>query len=96
MTAAQECIWGISISLSEGQTGLQTTYSNFATEARLVKPDFTPKSVVMDGRAATRNAWLTLFPCINIMLLIWCAKSRLVYQKSQRIMGRNPKNALGC
>ncbi len=68
MTAAQECVWGISISLSEAQTGLQTAYGNFATEARLLRPDFEPKSVVIDGWAATRNAWQTLFPSITLIL----------------------------
>ena len=68
MTAAQECVWGISISLSEAQTGLQKAYGNFATEARLLKPDFAPQSVVIDGWAATRNAWQTLFPDITLIL----------------------------
>jgi hypothetical protein len=68
MTAAKECVWGIAISLSEGKEGLQTAYGNFATEARLMKPDFAPKSVVIDGWAATRNAWSTLFPTIKLIL----------------------------
>jgi hypothetical protein len=68
LTAAQECVWGIAISLSEGQDGLQTAYGNFATEARLMKPDFAPKSVVIDGWAATRNAWSTLFTTVTLIL----------------------------
>lgn len=68
MTAAQECVWGMAMSLSEGQNGLQTAYGNFATEARLMKADFAPKSVVIDGWAATRNAWQALFPSIQLIL----------------------------
>lgn len=68
MTAAQECVWGISITLSEDQNGLQTAYGNFATEARLVKADFSPKSIVIDGWAATRNAWQALFPTTTLIL----------------------------
>ena len=68
MTSSQECLWGIALSLSENQVGLQAAYGHFATECRLLKPDFAPKSVVIDGWAATRNAWLALFPTTKQIL----------------------------
>ena len=68
MTSAQECVLGISASLKEDEAGLTAAYGNFATEVRQLDPHFEPKSVVVDGWAATSKAWQSLFPSINLIL----------------------------
>ena len=45
-------------------------YGVFAAEARDVEPEYAPETVNTDGWAATRNAFLALFPRSR-----WCSAS---------------------
>ena len=49
---------------------LREAYGVFAAEARDVEPKYAPETVNADGRAATRNAFLWLFPSIAVILCL--------------------------
>ncbi len=71
---------GIAISLSEDKIGLQTAYGNFATEVRLMKPNFKPKSVVIAGEQPHAIRGRPNFPYdTTFVLLTWCTKSQQLH-----------------
>ena len=67
-TVASECVLGASIALSAGFEGLKEAYGHFKKEARNLVPDYQPKTVNIDGWAATKKAWESLFPAIVTIL----------------------------
>jgi len=68
VTAGLGCILGAEITLSANTQALTKAYDVFKSEARQLDPDYHPKSVNLDGWRATKQAWLTLFPHITIIL----------------------------
>ncbi len=66
-TVAEDCVLGVSISLKADEKGLTEAYGHFQQEAKHLKADYEPKTVNIDGWAATQNAWQTLFPAITII-----------------------------
>jgi hypothetical protein len=68
-TVAEGCCLGAALARTAGAEDLQTAYGVFASEARDVRPDYRPRTVGVDGWAATHQAWLALFP---LVVLIRC------------------------
>jgi len=68
-TAANGCILGASIAEDAGEKQLTKAYSVFKEESQCIHPEYTPKTVNIDGWKGTQSAWKTLFPCI---VLICC------------------------
>jgi hypothetical protein len=66
-TVAKDCVLGASISLNADEEGLTEAYGHFQEEILHLKPDYEPKTVNTDGWAATKKAWLNLFPLIVII-----------------------------
>jgi hypothetical protein len=67
-TAAEGCILGIGLTKMADDEHLTAAYSDFATEARDVEPEYAPKTANTDGWAATQNAFKALFPQIVVIL----------------------------
>jgi hypothetical protein len=63
-TAGAGCCLGACLAETAGAEDLQTAYAVFREEAEDVQPDYRPETVSVDGWAATRQAWLTLFPLV--------------------------------
>jgi hypothetical protein len=66
-TVAEGCCLGAALSQTVDAVGLEAAYGVFKQEARDVKADYQPKTVNTDGWAATRAAWLALFPLVVIL-----------------------------
>ncbi len=66
-TVAKGCCLGAEVSASADEAGLSTAYQKFAAEADNVQPGYQPQTVNLDGWAATRAAWLNLFPTVAIL-----------------------------
>jgi len=67
-TVGGGCILGVALTASADDVHLREAYGVFAAEARDVAPEYAPKTVNADGWAATRNAFLGLFPSIAVIL----------------------------
>jgi hypothetical protein len=67
-TVGGGCILGVALTSAADDDHLREAYGVFAAEARDVKPGYAPETVNVDGWAATRNAFQTLFPTIAVML----------------------------
>jgi len=67
MTVGKDCILGASISLTADEEGLTEAYGHFQEETQHLNPEYNPKTVNTDGWAATKKAWLNLFPLIVIV-----------------------------
>lgn len=67
-TVGGGCILGVALTPSADDDHLREAYGAFAAEARNVAPGYAPETVNADGWAATRNAFLTLFPTIAVVL----------------------------
>jgi hypothetical protein len=63
-TVAEGCCLGAALSEAADEAGLTEAYRVFQKEARNIKPDYQPQTVNADGWAATRAAWLALFPLV--------------------------------
>jgi hypothetical protein len=61
------CCLGACLAQTAGAEDLQTAYAVFKEEAENVQPDYRPETVSVDGWAATRQAWLTLFPLVVLL-----------------------------
>lgn len=61
-TVAGGCCLGAALAQTAGADDLQAAYATFKEEAQDIKPDYQPRTVNTDGWAATRQAWLALFP----------------------------------
>ena len=68
-TCAQECVLGVSIALQVDEKSLTKAYQIFKDEALRLNPNYSPKTVNVDGFLATEKSWLNLFPQIS---LIFC------------------------
>jgi len=68
MTAAKECVLGMSITLSETAKAFGKAYGVFVKEARNVKTNFKVRSVNLDGFHSSRKAWKAMFKDIVVVL----------------------------
>lgn len=66
-TVGEGCCLGAALAQTAGAEDLQAAYGVFKAEARDVHPDYRPRTVSVDGWAATHQAWLTLFPLIVLV-----------------------------
>ena len=67
-TVGGGCILGVAVTSAADDPHLREAYGVFAAEARGVKPGYAPQTVNVDGWAATRNAFRSLFPAIAVVL----------------------------
>ncbi len=61
-------ILGAALTSAAADAHLREAYAVFAAEARGVEPAYAPRTVNADGWAATRNAFLALFPTVAVIL----------------------------
>jgi hypothetical protein len=66
-TVAEGCCLGATRSETADEEGLTEAYGVFKAEALNVEPDYQPRTVNVAGWAATRAAWLTVFPVVVIL-----------------------------
>jgi hypothetical protein len=66
-TVAQGCCLGAALSQNADAEGLQAAYGVFKEEAQNVQADYQPKTVSVDGWAATHQAWQALFPLVALL-----------------------------
>jgi hypothetical protein len=64
---AAGCCLGASVVDTSDAAGLTAGYGVFQQEARDVEPDYTPRTVNLDGWKAARLAWAALFPLVVIL-----------------------------
>ncbi|MBF0234359.1 MAG: hypothetical protein HQK65_15165, partial [Desulfamplus sp.] len=67
-TVGNHCILGASVASNADEKALTEAYQTFKEEAQRIKPEYSPRSVNIDGWQPTQNAWKTLFPFISIIL----------------------------
>jgi hypothetical protein len=67
-TVGSGCLLGVALTAAADDDHLREAYGVFAAEARDVSPAYAPETVNVDGWAATRNAFLWLFPSIAVIL----------------------------
>ena len=65
-TVGGDCCLGCALAATAGVEDLQAAYAVFQREAANVQPDYQPRTVSVDGWAATRQAWLALFPVVAV------------------------------
>jgi hypothetical protein len=61
-TVGEGCCLGCALAETASAEDLQAAYAVFKQEAENVQPGYQPETVSVDGWAATRQAWLGLFP----------------------------------
>jgi hypothetical protein len=66
-TVGAGCCLGAALAQSAGVEDLQRAYGVFKQEARDVRTDYQPRTLNTDGWAATRQAWLALFPLVVVL-----------------------------
>jgi hypothetical protein len=66
-TVGAGCCLGAALAPTAGAEDLQAAYSAFQQEAQDIQPSYRPKTVSVDGWAATRQAWLALFPLVVLL-----------------------------
>lgn len=66
-TVGEGCCLGASLAPTAGAEDLRAAYAVFKQEAENVRPGYTPRTVSVDGWAATRQAWLGLFPLVALL-----------------------------
>lgn len=67
-TVGGGCLLGVALTATADDDHLREAYGVFAAEARDVEPEYAPETVNTDGWAATRNAFVSLFPAIAVIL----------------------------
>lgn len=67
-TVGGGCILGVALTSAADDGHLREAYGVFAAETRDVEPGYAPETVNVDGWAATRNAFLSLFPAVAVVL----------------------------
>ena len=77
MTAGGGCILGMALRSAADDAHLREAYGAFAAEARDVEPEYAPETANVDGWAATRNAFASLFPTIAVILCFLHGSGRL-------------------
>jgi hypothetical protein len=66
-TVGAGCVLGCGLAQTAGAEDLQAAYATFKAEAQDAQPGYQPQTVSVDGWAATRQAWLTLFPLVVLL-----------------------------
>jgi hypothetical protein len=66
-TVAEGCCLGAALARTAGAEDLQAAYGVFAREARDVRSDYRPRTVSVDGRASTHQAWLAPLPLVALL-----------------------------
>lgn len=66
-TVGEGCCLGAALAQTAGADDLLAAYAVFKAEARDVEPGYAPQTVSADGWAATRQAWLSLFPLAAVL-----------------------------
>lgn len=66
-TVGGDCCLGAALSQTATAEDLQPAYEVFKREAQDVQSDYQPRSVSVDGWAATHQAWRTLFPLVALL-----------------------------
>ena len=66
-TVGAGCCLGAALAQTAGAEDLQAAYSVFKAEAENVRPGYRPRTVSVDGWAATQQAWLALFPLVVLL-----------------------------
>lgn len=66
-TVGDGCCLGAALAQTAGAEDLQAAYATFQQEAENVQPGYQPQTVSVDGWAATRQAWQTLFPLVVLL-----------------------------
>jgi hypothetical protein len=66
-TVAEGCCLGAALAQGADADDLQEAYGVFKQEAENVQPGYAPATVNTDGWAATRSAWLALFPLVVVL-----------------------------
>jgi hypothetical protein len=66
-TVGDGCCLGAALAPTAGAADLQAAYEAFQREAEDVQPGYQPQTVSVDGWAATRQAWLALFPLVVLL-----------------------------
>lgn len=66
-TVGAGCCLGAALAPTAGADDLETAYGVFKAEALNVRAEYRPATVNTDGWAATRQAWLALFPLVVIL-----------------------------
>lgn len=61
-TVGEGCCLGAALAPTAGNEDLRAAYAVFAREAEDAQPGYRPETASVDGWAATRYAWLALFP----------------------------------
>jgi hypothetical protein len=61
-TVGDGCCLGAALAQTASAEGLQAAYAVFKAGAENIQPDYRPQTASVDGWAATRQAWLALFP----------------------------------
>ena len=66
-TVGAGCVLGAEPAATAGADELKAAYGVFQAEARDVEPEYAPRTVNVDGWAATHQAWRTLFPLVVLL-----------------------------
>jgi hypothetical protein len=66
-TVGAGCCLGAALAQTAGAEDLQVAYEVFQREAEDVQANYRPQTVSIDGWAATRQAWLALFPLVALL-----------------------------
>jgi hypothetical protein len=66
-TVGAGCCLGAALAQTAGAQDLEAAYGVFQAEARDVQPGYAPRTVSVDGWAATHQAWRALFPLVVIL-----------------------------
>jgi hypothetical protein len=66
-TVGEGCCLGAALAPTANADDLTDAYAVFKREAQDVRPDYRPRTVSVDGWAATRQAWLALFPLVALL-----------------------------
>jgi hypothetical protein len=66
-TVGGGCCLGAALAQAAGAEDLQAAYEVFKAEAEDAQPGYRPRTVSVDGWAATRQAWLALFPLVVLL-----------------------------
>jgi hypothetical protein len=66
-TVGEGCCLGAALAPTANADDLTDAYAVFQREADEVQPDYHPRTVSIDGWAATRQAWRALFPLVALL-----------------------------
>jgi hypothetical protein len=66
-TVGEGCCLGAALAQTAGAEDLRAAYSVFKQEAENAQPGYRPRTVSVDGWAATRQAWQALFPLVVLL-----------------------------